>query len=326
MVTTNGHAEGRSGDGGGDRPDDAPGAAGAAGTADDARARAFAAERRRLVGLAYRMLGTLADAEDVVQDAWLRLGRVEPGTVDDLPAWLTTVTSRLALDRLRAVRRAREAYVGPWLPEPIVAGLADRRPGPADVVELDDSVRLALLVVLEQLTPEQRVAFVLHDVFAVPFAEVAATLGVSPAAARQLASRARRTVRDARPTPRASAEAERAAVLAFRRAALDGDVGGLVAVLAPGVVLRSDGGGAVSAALRPVVGAEKVARLLVGLLELAEGPLEVTDVLVNGEPGMVVRAVARGRPETTVVVPRVDEGGRVVAVDIVRNPAKLRGL
>lgn len=289
-------------------------------------AAAFDAERRRLVGLAYRMLGTLSDAEDVVQDAWLRLARAGAEGVADLPAWLTTVTSRLCLDRLRALRRSREEYVGPWLPEPLVVGLPDRAPGPADVVELDDSVRLALLVVLEGLTPEQRVAFVLHDVFAVPFPQVAQTLGVSAPAARQLASRARRAVRDDVPARPADPERERAVLVAFRSAALGGDLSRLLDVLAPDVVLRSDGGGVVTAALRPVVGADKVARLLVGLVALAEGPIEATDVLVNGEPGVVVRAVALGLLETTVVVPHVDAAGRVTAVDIVRNPAKLRGL
>jgi len=298
---------------------------GPTGAAGDALAVAFEGERRRLVGLAYRMLGTLTDAEDVVQEAWLRLSRTGNDVVD-LPAWLTTVTSRLCLDRLRALRRAREEYVGPWLPEPLVTGLADTAPGPADLLELDDSVRLALLLVLEELSPEQRVAFVLHDVFAVPFDEVAATLGVSASAARQHASRARRAVRDRAPSRGVSPERERAALEAFRAAALGGDVMRLLAVLAPDVVLRSDGGGVVSAALRPVVGADKVARLLAGLVGLAEGPIESTDVLVNGEPGVVVRAVARGVRETTVVVPHVGPDGRVVAVDIVRNPGKLRHL
>lgn len=303
---------------------------GAEDQAVEALAAAFEGERRRLLGLAYRILGTLSDAEDVVQEAWLRLARTEAdagaAAIEDLPAWLTTVTSRLCLDRLRSVRRAREEYVGPWLPEPLVARLPDDEPGPADAVELDDSVRMALLVVLEGLTPEQRVAFVLHDVFAVPFGEVASALGVSAAAARQLASRARRAVRSGAPPRAVSPARERATFEAFRAAALGGDLGALVAVLAPGVVLRSDGGGAVTAALRPVVGAQKVARLLVGLVALAEGPIEVTDVLVNGEPGVVVRAVARGTWETTVVVPHAGGDGRVAAIDIIRNPAKLRRL
>lgn len=294
-------------------------------TGGEALAVAFDAERRRLVGIAYRMLGTVGDAEDVVQEAWLRLSRAGDDVVD-LPAWLTTVTSRLCLDRLRALRRSREDYVGPWLPEPLVTGLPDARPGPADVVELDDSVRLALLLVLEELTPEQRVAFVLHDVFAVPFDEVATTLGVSAPAARQLASRARRAVRDRAPARTVPPERERAALAAFRAAALGGDLNRLLEVLAPDVVLRSDGGGVVSAALRPVVGAGKVGRLLLGLVALAEGPVEAIDVLVNGEPGVVVRAVVHGARETTVVVPHVGTDGRVAAVDILRNPEKLRGL
>lgn len=286
----------------------------------------FEEHRRRLTGLAYRMLGTFADAEDVVQEAWLRLDRAGADDVVDLGGWLTRVTARLCLDRLRSLRSAREDYVGPWLPEPVVraAGPAVVAPGdPADVVVADDSVRLALLVVLEGLTPEQRVALVLHDVFAVPFEEVADVLATTPANARQLASRARRAVAEQGPPPRVAPEVEAAVVDGFRRAVLGGDLAALVSALAPDVVLRSDGGGRVRAALRPVAGADAVARLLLGLAgRAAEGRLEVLPAVANGEPGFVLRLVTTSEVDVSVVVLRVTERG-VEGVDLVRNPDKL---
>ncbi|MBX9246838.1 RNA polymerase sigma factor SigJ [Actinotalea ferrariae] len=284
----------------------------------------FDAERGRLVGLAYRMLGSVHDAEDVVQEAWLRLARSDRPAIDNLAAWLTTVTSRLCLDRLRAVRASREQYVGPWLPEPLVS----TTPGPAEVAEVDESIRMALLVVLEELTPEQRVAFVLHDVFGVPFGQLADVLGTSEANARQLASRARRAVRSQSPEPAVPRATQEAVVHAFLRAAVEGDLAGLVAVLAPDVVLRSDGGGLVHAALRPISGAEKVARFVLGIRELAAGAELRTDVaVVNGEVGLVLHVVAgegtRTESGVTVVVPRVGADGLVHGLDLVRNPEKL---
>ena len=300
--------------------DDAMGA----GEREPAVATAFEAHRRLLTGLAYRMLGTLAEAEDVVQDAWLRLARADADAIDDLGAWLTTVVSRLCLDRFRAARAVRETYVGPWLPEPVVT---DPRvaPDPAAVIEVDDSVRLALLVVLERLTPEQRVAFVLHDVFGVPFEDVARTLGTTPAAARQLASRGRRAARAAGSGEAVPPDRQARTLEAFRRATLAGDLEGLVAVLAPDVTWRSDGGGLVPAALRPVVGAEKVARLLLGLAQQVGPGAEVRDVLVNGEPGvLVVAEVPASRGPRTVLLPHLGVDGRVHAIDVVRSPEKLR--
>lgn len=291
--------------------------------ADAGLAREFEAERRRLTGVAYRMLGTIAEAEDVVQDAWLRLARVDRATIEDLPAWLTTVVSRLCLDHLRTARVARERYVGPWLPEPVVSD--PRVPvDPATVIEVDDSIRLALLVMLEELTPEQRVAFVLHDVFAVPFAEVARVLDVSAAAARQLASRGRRAARAAGPVDRAGHDRHPGVLDAFRRAVVTGDLHALLAVLAPDAVWRSDGGGAVPAALRPVVGADKVARLILGLVAQAGPTLEMRDVLVNGEPGVLVSAdVAPRLGARSLVVPHVGPDGLIHSFDVLRNPAKL---
>lgn len=296
-------------------------------TAEARLAQEFDAQRRRLVGLAYRMLGTVSDAEDVVQEAWFRLSRTERGAIENLPAWLSTVTSRLCLDRLRVLRASREVYVGPWLPEPLVDRLVDHGPGPSELAEADDSVRLALLVVLEALGPEQRVAFVLHDVFGLPFEQVAEVLGTTSANARQLASRARRTVKDADPQPVLPLAQQRAATEAFARAAALGDLDGLVRVLAPDVVLRSDGGGLVTAATRPVVGVDHVARMLVGLRGQV-GPFEPEPVLVNGELAAVVRVLRPGatQPEVTVVVPHVGADGLIHGVDIQRNPEKLRGV
>lgn len=308
----------------------------------DTLAASFETHRRRLVRVAYRMLGSFAEAEDAVQDAWLRLAAADDEP-RDLGAWLTTVVGRLCLDRLRSARVRREVYVGPWLPEPLVAAA---EPGPAEQVEVDESVRLALLVVLERLTPEQRVAFVLHDVLGLPFAAVAEALGTTTASARQHASRGRRAVDDGRPPRTVSLAQQQAVVGAFVAAAAGGDLSVLVEVLAPDVVLTSDGGGKVRAALRPVVGADAVARLILGLVvqgasgrdregvvvteDTLSGPagrIAVVPVLVNGELGLVVRLDRTdGSVDASVVVPHVDETGRVAAVDMIRNPDKLGAL
>jgi RNA polymerase sigma-70 factor (ECF subfamily) len=287
----------------------------------------FEQHRAHLTGVAYRMLGSIADAEDAVQDAWLRLQRVDRAGIEDLRGWLTTVTGRLCLDRLRSARAVREAYVGPWLPEPLVARLPGDAPDPADVAVLDESIRMALLVVLERLTPEQRVAFVLHDVFGVPFDGVAGVLGVSPEAARQHASRARKAVHDRAPRRAASASDQRAVLNAFLAAARRGDLHGLVKLLDPDVVLTSDGGGLVQAARRPIEGAEKVARFLIGILDKAR-PAELVSELasVNGEPGVVAWLRPAGSDELVLVgVVRVDlaPDGRAEQVQLIVNPEKL---
>ncbi|MBW0100138.1 RNA polymerase sigma factor SigJ, partial [Pseudonocardia sp. KRD-184] len=227
-------------------------------------------ERRHLLSLAFRMLGTVAEAEDAVQETyirWYRMSQERRDAVEVPRAWLTRVAGRVCLDVLGSARVRRERYVGPWLPEPVPAlAFADpARDEPADRATLDDSVSSALLVVLESMTPAERVAFVLHDVFAVPFAEIAEIVGRTPAACRQLAGSARKRVHGAREAavPRAAHDAT---VRAFAAAARAGDLAGLVAVLDPDVVLRSDGGGVVSAARHPVVGADRVARFLLGAL------------------------------------------------------------
>ena len=276
----------------------------------------FEAERPRLERVAYGVLGSLAEAEDVVQDAWLRLRRTrESGTtIEDPAAWLTTVVSRLALDTLRSARVRRETYVGPWLPEPIV-----REPGPTpeERVTLDETVSMALMVVLERLSPAERVAFVLHDVFGLPFGEVAEAVGRSPEAVRQLASRARRRVRDGRPRVPPTRAEQAAVVAAFAAACAEGDLETLLGLLDPDVVWRSDGGGAVRAARRPQHGAPKVGRAMVALARRQPRGGYVADV--NGAPGLVVRA---GDGRLTVMAFTVD-GGRITAIDTIRNPAKL---
>jgi RNA polymerase sigma-70 factor (ECF subfamily) len=305
----------------------------------DQLAAAFEAERPYLRRLAYGTLGSLAEADDVVQDAWLRLQRADAAAIDDLRAWLTTVVGRLALDALGTARVRRERYVGPWLPEPIVeaagadatfgpvaAGADTRALGedPADRVSLDEQVTTALLVVLERLSPAERTAFVLHDVFGLPFGEVAEVVGRTPAAVRQLAARARRHVDDGTPRFPASREEHAGVVAAFAAAWAAGDVDGLLQVLDPEVTFRSDGGGKVTAAREPQHGAARVAQMLASFAAVNErlgGRSLGAIVDVNGLPGLVVT----DGDLSTVISFTVDRG-RIVAIDAVRNPDKLRNL
>jgi RNA polymerase sigma-70 factor (ECF subfamily) len=296
---------------------------------DTEMASEFEAHRPRLTRLAYATTGSLTEAEDCVQEAWLRLQRIQDRTsIRDLSAWLTTTVSRLALDALGSARVRRERYAGPWLPEPLVenlpASLADDRGDPADRVTLDESVSMALLVVLEQLSPAERTAFVLHEVFGMRFEEIAAVVGRSPSAVRQLASRARRHVHGERPRfpprfPPTRAE-QRELVAAFTSACVDGDLERLISLLDPEVVWRADGGGRVRAAPRLARGALQVARLLVAF---GGRPPRMTRVaLVNGAPGLVIRD-ADG--VLSVVALTVD-AGRVTAIDVIRDPDKLTAL
>jgi RNA polymerase sigma-70 factor (ECF subfamily) len=283
----------------------------------------FEHERPRLVGLAYRMLGTVADAEDVVQDAWLRWRTLRPGEVDRPEAWLTTVTTRIALDHLRAARRRREAYVGPWLPEPLVA-----EGGPAEAAELAESLRFGFLAILDQLQPVERAVFLLADVFAVPFADIAVTIGKSEVACRQIASRARKRVRPASSTRRAPSDvvtdradrqADRDVVDALMTAVAVGDVDSALRYLAPEVVCISDGGAERRAARRPVVGADRVVRFMVNLTRRHAGHLTARAASVNGDVGSVVSIDGTVDLVTAFEL----EGGRVVAIRMVRNPDKL---
>jgi RNA polymerase sigma-70 factor (ECF subfamily) len=281
------------------------------------RAREFEALRPELVRVAYATLGSVADAEDVVQEAWLRLQRSAPAELRDLRAWLLRVVGRLALDVLGSARARRERYTGEWLPEPVVEVADD----PAERATLGEAVSVGLLRVLEQLSPAERCAFVLHDVFGVEFAEVAAILGRSPDAARQLASRARRRVRDRRPRFPATAREQQRVVTAFALAVQRGDLEALLAVLDPAVVYRVDGGGVVTAARHPLEGADRVARALLALARKGAAGARGALVGVNGAPGLLVEAGG----ERSVVAFTLD-GGRIAAIDIVRNPDKLRAV
>ena len=273
-------------------------------------------ERRHLVNLAFRMLGTFADAEDVVQETyarWYRLSDDERAAIDVPAAWLTRVASRICLDVLGSARARRERYVGEWLPEPVPAGDDD----PLDRVTLDDSVSTALLIVLDTLTPAERVAFVLHDVFGMPFGEVAEVVGRSAAACRQLATSARRRIRERRPQPVAREEHD-AVVRAFAEACGSGDLARLAAVLDPDVVLRSDGGGHVSAARNPVRGATNVGRFLLGIAAKNPG-LEVAETrTADGASLAFWRDGRLGGVITLRVV-----GETVADVWIMMNPEKL---
>jgi RNA polymerase sigma-70 factor (ECF subfamily) len=279
----------------------------------------FEALRPQLTRVAYGILGSVAEAEDIVQEAWLRLGRSDPAEIDDLRAWLTTVVGRLALDALGSARRRRESYVGEWLPEPLVEEW-DSEEDPT----LDESVSTALLVVLERLSPAERTAFLLHDVFDLPFEKVAAVVGRSPAAVRQLASRARGHVEAGKPRFPADSDEEARIVAAFAMAWQEGDHEALLGLLDPDAIMRADGGGHVPTAGKPLLGADRIARALVALTraslrreEAARGRL----ARVNGATGLVVH----DRHSTSVVSLTID-AGRITAVDIVRNPDKLRGL
>jgi RNA polymerase sigma-70 factor (ECF subfamily) len=264
------------------------------------------------------MLGSLAEAEDVVQEAWLRLGRVDRDEIDDLRAWLTTVVGRLALDALGSARARRESYVGEWLPEPLVAEYEEDDP------TLDEAVSTALLVVLERLSPAERTAFLLHDVFELPFDKVGEVVGRSPAAVRRLAARARAHVEEGKPRFPADAEEEERIVIAFALAWQEGDHEALLGVLDPDAVLRADGGGKANAAGKPLLGADRIARALLALRRASErrgreraGRL----ARVNGSPGLVIV-----EQDGTSVISLTIDAGRITAVDIVRNPEKLRGL
>jgi DNA-directed RNA polymerase specialized sigma24 family protein len=281
------------------------------------------AERRHLLSLAFRMLGTVAEAEDAVQETYIRWYRLSEGERAEIRvprAWLTRAASRICLNVLGSARRRHEEYVGPWLPEPVpsLAFPAGTTPqDPLDRVTLDDSVSTALLVVLESMTPAERVAFVLHDVFAVPFPEVAEAVGRTPAACRQLATSARRRTRADR-SRRASRSEHDDIVRAFAAAARSGDIAGLVAVLDPDVVLRSDGGGRVTAARRPVHGSDRVSRFLFGALSKHPG----AEVLEQETPdGLGFALWDEARIFGVVTLEVVD--GAVSEVRMMMNPEKL---
>jgi len=277
-------------------------------------------EGRRLFGVAYRLLGTVADAEDAVQETFLRWEQADRSAIENPGGWLTTVLTRHCLDQLRSARARREAYVGPWLPEPMVEVADMVAEDPAERVALDESVSLAMLVVLETLSPAERAVFVLHDVFGMDFEDVAETVGRTPAACRQLASRARHHVEERRPRFDPDAAEQRRVVAAFLDASARGDLDGLLALLDPSVVLRADGGGKVRAAGRPIEGSEQVARVLLAgrrWFPALAGRL----VAVNGGTG----ALMTEGDQVLAVVGVTVSGGRITEIDLVANPDKLSG-
>ncbi|PGH44003.1 RNA polymerase subunit sigma-24 [Micromonospora sp. WMMA1996] len=274
----------------------------------------FLAHRNLLFTVAYEMLGSAADAEDVVQETWLRWAGVDLDEVRDRRAYLVRITTRQALSRLRALGRRKESYVGSWLPEPLLT-----TPDVADDVALADSVSMAMLLVLETLTPTERAVFVLREVFDVGYDEIASTVDRSPATVRQIAHRARAHVAARRPRQSVSAAETRDALEAFRRAVETGDLRSLLAVLAEDVVLVGDGGGIKQAVPRPVTGVDKVARLLAGGWGRVAPVASMEPAQVNGYPALVVRL--HGELDTVVAV-RLDDG-RISGLYAVRNPEKL---
>jgi RNA polymerase sigma-70 factor (TIGR02957 family) len=283
-------------------------------TGPDPATEAFLAYRNLLFTVAYELLGSAADAEDVLQETWLRWAGVDLGTVRDQRAYLVRVTTRQALTRLRALGRRRESYVGPWLPEPLLTA-----PDVAEDIELADSVSMALLLVLETLTPTERAVFVLREVFDLAYDEIAEAVGKSPAAVRQIGHRAREHVAARRPRGVVSPAETRDALEAFRRATETGDLQGLLDILAPDVVFLGDGGGVVQATLAPVVGAGPVARLLAAGLGRIAAAASLQPAQVNGYPALILR---RGGEIDAVIAVRTDDG-LITGLYAVRNPEKL---
>jgi RNA polymerase sigma-70 factor (TIGR02957 family) len=280
----------------------------------DPATEAFLAHRNLLFTVAYEMLGSAADAEDVLQETWLRWAGVDLGTVRDQRAYLVRITTRQALGRLRTLGRRKESYVGPWLPEPLLTA-----PDVAEDVELADSVSMAMLLVLETLTPTERAVFVLREVFDLAYDEIAEAVGKSPAAIRQIAHRAREHVAARRPRGVVSPAQTRAALQAFQRAAETGDLQRLLDILAPDVVFLGDGGGVVQTARAPIVGADRVARLLAVGLGWIAAEASVQPAQVNGYPALIIRL--NGELHTVLAV-RIDDG-LITGLYAVRNPEKL---
>ena len=287
-------------------------------------AETFEAHRDLMFAVAYRMLGTVADAEDAVQDAWLRWSAAPRHDVAEPRAYLARVITNTSLNRLRSARARREAYVGPWLPEPLLTQVS---PDSAERAELTESVSLAMLVVLESLTPEERAVFVLREVFGFGYAEIGAALGRSDVSARQLAHRAREHVQARRPRFDVDPGQQREVTQRFLDAAVGGDLDRLLTVLAPDVTLVTDGGGQARAALRPITGADKVARFLAGIsgrsyqgFEPAEMTVQTAEI--NGGPGLLITAAGQAVAAATWLV----SGGRVTTIQLISNPDKLAAI
>ncbi|ONF72897.1 sigma-70 family RNA polymerase sigma factor [Amycolatopsis keratiniphila] len=301
-------------------------------TALDELAGNFAALRPHLVSVAYRLTGTLSDAEDAVQESWLRLSGMDErrrAAIEDHKGWLTTVVSRICLDRLRSAVVRRERYVGEWLPEPVLGPLGTpSSEDPLAVAVRDDGMRMAAMVVLDRLTPEQRVAFVLHDAFSVPFGEIAEILGCTTDAARQHGSRGRRAVADADPPPRTALAEQQQIIEKFMTAMLTGDIQAVAEVLHPDVVLVGDGGGKARTAVRTVAGFDKVTRLFQGLMRMYDpaGMDKARLALVNGDLGVYLPpqpGSERYRALDEHVDAFVIRDGKIVAIYDMANPDKL---
>jgi RNA polymerase sigma-70 factor (TIGR02957 family) len=280
----------------------------------DRATETFVAHRNLLFTVAYEMLGSAADAEDVLQETWLRWVKVDLEQVRAQRAYLVRITTRQALNRLRTMSRRKESYVGPWLPEPLLTA-----PDVAQDVELAESVSMAVMLVLETLSPTERAVFVLREVFDVGYDEIAAAVDKTPAAVRQIAHRARRHVDARRPREVVSQSETRAALESFARALEGGDLQSLLDVLAPEVVYMGDGGGVKHAALRPIVGADKVARLLVGGLGKSTIPITFGPTAVNGSPALALHLDG----ELDGIMAARVEAGRITGLYVVRNPEKL---
>ncbi|MEU8949024.1 RNA polymerase sigma-70 factor [Streptomyces sp. NPDC048489] len=288
----------------------------------DTATEVFEEHRSVLMGVAYRMLGRVADAEDVVQEAWLRWSGADRGEVREPRGYLVRVTTRLAIDRLRQVQARREAYVGPWLPEPYVTDFGDAVEDTAERAVLADSVSLAVLVVLESLSPLERAVFVLREAFGFPYAEIAAVLDRGEPAVRQLATRARKHVGERRPRYEVDPAERRDLTERFLAAAAEGDLEGLVSLLAPDVRLVGDSGGLSKAPLRVIETADKVGRFLLGVARKGAADLSFRLLEVNG--GAAVLALSGSEPDSVLQLDVVD--GRIRCVYIVRNPEKLVSL
>ncbi|GAA1293152.1 RNA polymerase sigma factor [Planotetraspora silvatica] len=289
------------------------------------RLSAIMSERRQLINLTYRLLGSQAEAEDAVQEAfarWYALSRQQQDAIESPGAWLTTVASRICLNLLSSARARRESYVGEWIPEPLPermewsGGAPD---DPADRVTLDESVNMAFLVVLESMTPAERVAFILHDVFRYSFAEIAEIVGRTPAACRQLASSARRRIRASR-APATPAARQAAIVKAFKAAWEAKDIDALIGLLDPNATAIADGGGLATTFLRPIEGGEQIARAWVEIANRAPSDMTFLERTVNGQPGLVAQ-----QDGVTITVFAFDVAGdRIKHIWVVRNPEKLR--
>jgi RNA polymerase sigma-70 factor (ECF subfamily) len=282
----------------------------------------FEAHRPVLLGVAYRMLGRVADAEDVVQEAWLRWSGSDRADVRESRGYLVRITTRLAIDRLRQIKSRGETYVGPWLPEPYVTDFGDTVPDTAERAVLADSVSLAVLVVLESLSPLERAVFVLREAFGFPYADIAAMLDRGEPAVRQLAGRARKHVEERRPRYDVDPAERRDLTERFLAAAADGDLDGLMALLAPEVRLVGDSGGKSRAPLRVLQTADKVGRFLIGTAQKSLPGLTVRFLEVNGGPAVLI--LSGGEPDSVLQIDVAD--GSVQSVYIIRNPDKLRSL